>query len=105
MLCTCGFCRIIAMRLSFLMIGVSSEMIALSGCFSCMRIWPQKLNTFWLTVSWKPLANDKVTIITITLITVATMDKRMMNREKDFCWLNAILFAIKPATFKLICLS
>jgi hypothetical protein len=41
-----------------------------------------------------------VTIITVTLITVAPMESRMMNREKDRWWLNAIRFAIKLATFK-----
>ncbi|MBD0288300.1 MAG: hypothetical protein ICV79_23160, partial [Flavisolibacter sp.] len=43
--------------------------------------------------------NDKVTIITATLITVATTDKRMMKREKDFCWLKAIRRAIKEGRF------
>jgi len=49
--------------------------------------------------------------MTITLITVATVDSLIMNLEKDFCppgpvdWLNAMRFAIKPATFKLNFLS
>src|SRR5258705_8227994 len=38
-------------------------------------------------------------------MTVATMDRRIINLEKDFFWLNAMRFAIKPATFKLIFLS
>jgi hypothetical protein len=46
---------------------------------------PQKLNTFWLTAPWKPLANERVMIITATLITVATIDRRMINLENDFC--------------------
>jgi hypothetical protein len=44
-------------------------------------------------------------IITATLITVATIDNLMMNLEKDLCWLNAMRFAIKPATLNLIYLS
>jgi hypothetical protein len=50
-----------------------------------MRMCPQKLNIFCATFSWKPLASANVTTITITLMTVATMDNRMMNREKDRC--------------------
>jgi hypothetical protein len=38
-------------------------------------------------------------IITATLITVAAIDNLMMNLEKDFCWLNAILRAIKLDRF------
>jgi hypothetical protein len=45
------------------------------------------------------LTNESVTIITATLITVAVIDKRMMNLEKDFCWLNAMRRAIKEKTF------
>jgi hypothetical protein len=43
--------------------------------------------------------------MTATLMTVATTDSRIINLEKDFLWLNAMRFAIKPATFKLNCLS
>jgi hypothetical protein len=52
-----------------------------------------------------------VTIITITPMIVAAADKRIMNLEKERCprvpgdLLNAMRFAIKPATFKLNCLS
>src|SRR5215470_17043934 len=60
---------------------------------------PQKLKTFWLTVSWNPLVNARVTIITATLMTVAPIESRIMNREKDRWRLNAIRFAIKLATF------
>jgi hypothetical protein len=38
-------------------------------------------------------------IITATLMTVAKIESRMMNRENDFCWLKAILFAMKEAMF------
>ena len=38
-------------------------------------------------------------IITATLITVAAMESRIMKREKDFCWLNAILRAINEEMF------
>ncbi len=55
---------------------------------------PQKLKTFWLTVSWKPFTNESVTIITATLIIVAPIDKRIINRENDFCWLKAMRCAI-----------
>jgi hypothetical protein len=44
--------------------------------------------------------NANVTIITATLMTVATIESRIMNREKDRWRLNAIRFAIKLATFK-----
>jgi len=40
-----------------------------------------------------------VTIITATLITVAAIDKRIMNREKDFCWLKAMRCAMKDDRF------
>jgi len=73
-------------------------MVAFSGCLYWTRICPQKLNTFWLTVSWNPFVNASVTIITATLIIVATMESRMMNREKDFWRLNAIRLAMKLAT-------
>ena len=59
----------------------------------------------------KPLANDKVIIMTATLITVATVLSRIINLEKDFFSpgiledVKAILFAMKPATFKLFFLS
>lgn len=38
-------------------------------------------------------------IITATLMTVAAMDRRMMNLEKDFCWLKAIRLAINEDRF------
>jgi hypothetical protein len=38
-------------------------------------------------------------IMTATLMTVAATDRRMMNRENDFCWLKAILLAIKVEMF------
>jgi hypothetical protein len=44
------------------------------------------------------LVKARVTIITITLMTVATTDKRMMNREKERCWLKAMRWAINAAT-------
>src|ERR1700680_5022684 len=84
---------------SFFSICSSSAMLALRGCLYCTRICPQKLKTFWLTVSWKPFVKASVTIITATLMTVATIERRMMNREKDFCRLNAMRLAIKLATF------
>jgi hypothetical protein len=70
-----------------------------------MRICPQKLNTFWLIVAWKPFTNDNVTIMTATLMAVAVTDRRMINRENDFCRLKATRFAIKLATFRFSNLS
>jgi hypothetical protein len=37
--------------------------------------------------------------MTITLMIVAPMDNRITNLEKDLCWLKAMRFAIKLATF------
>ena len=34
-----------------------------------------------------------------TEITVEIMERRIMNLEKDFCWLNAIRFAIREEMF------
>jgi hypothetical protein len=39
-------------------------------------------------------------IIAITLNAVAATDKRIINREKDFCLLKAIRRAISKARFK-----
>jgi hypothetical protein len=47
----------------------------------------------------KPLANAIVNIITATLITVAAIDKRITNLEKERCWLKAILLAMNLETF------
>jgi hypothetical protein len=44
-------------------------------------------------------------IITETLITVATIDSRIINLEKDFCWLKAMRCAIKEKTFTIISYS
>ena len=74
-------------------------MDALTGCLSAIRMCPQKLNTFWLTVSWNPFTKERVIIITATLITVADMERRIMKREKDFCWLKAMRRAIKEDRF------
>lgn len=60
---------------------------------------PKKLNTLLLMVCWKPLENASVMIITATLMAVATVDNRMINREKVRCGLNAILPAINGAIF------
>jgi hypothetical protein len=38
--------------------------------------------------------------MTDTLITVAMIDKRIINLEKDFCWLKAMRCAMKEKTFK-----
>src|SRR3982750_969150 len=84
------------------LIGSSSAMEAFIGCRYPRRICPQKLNTLPLTVSWKPLTNDKVMIMTATLITVAVIASLMMKREKDFCWLKAIRLAMKLETFTLL---
>lgn len=35
-----------------------------------------------------------------TLITVAAIDNRIIKREKERCWLNAIRFAMKREMFK-----
>ena len=50
-------------------------------------------------VCWKPLAKARVSIITVTLITVAPIDSRITKRENDFCWLKAMRRAIKAAIF------
>jgi hypothetical protein len=50
-------------------------------------------------VFWKPLAKASVTIMIMTLITVALTDNLMTKREKDFCWLNAMRLAMKPGIF------
>jgi hypothetical protein len=87
---------------SLRVMGVSSEMMALPGSFSSTRICPMKLNTFLLTVSLNPFASEMAMIITITLMAVATVESRIIKREKDPAppeELNAIRFAIKPATF------
>jgi hypothetical protein len=38
-------------------------------------------------------------IITATLMAVAKIESRMMNRENDFCWLKAIRRAMKEEMF------
>lgn len=38
-------------------------------------------------------------IIAMTLMMVAAMESRMMNRENDFCWLNAMRRAMKDEIF------
>lgn len=38
-------------------------------------------------------------IMAITLMMVAAMESRMMNRENDFCWLNAMRRAMKEEMF------
>jgi len=40
-----------------------------------------------------------VSSMAVTLIVVAAMANRMMNREKDCCRLKAMRFAIKAAVF------
>jgi hypothetical protein len=45
-------------------------------------------------------ASDK--IIAATLITVAVIAKRIINLEKDFSLLNAILFAINNEVFNAV---
>jgi len=104
-----------ALHFAVLADGFNKRIISFDRSFFCDYLFKRlfflyaemlrKLNTFWLTCSWKPLTNASVMIITATLIMVAAMESRMMNREKDRCWLNAIRFAIKPATLKLFCLS
>jgi len=64
----------------------------------------KKEKTFPLTVCSKPLTKESVMIITATLITVAVMESRIMNREKDFCWLKAMRRAIKEETFTTGCI-
>src|SRR6186713_1110378 len=66
---------------------------------------PEKLKTLLLTVSWKPFTRASVMIITATLTIVAPVESRIMNRENEFWRLNAILFAIKPATSKVLILA
>jgi hypothetical protein len=64
------------------------------GCRYSTLIWDENEKILLLTVSWKPFTNDKVMIMAATLIIVATIDKRIIKRENDFCWLKAILRAI-----------
>src|SRR5687768_14326687 len=85
---------------SFLTMGVSSAIETLCASKLCTRICPQKLKTLSLIVFWNPPAKARVTIITITLITVADTESLITKREKDFCWLKAIRFAINPEMFK-----
>jgi hypothetical protein len=61
---------------------------------------PQKLKTLLLITFWKPLTKLNATIITATLIMVAVIAKPIINREKVFCLLKAIRFAINEETFK-----
>src|SRR5918994_1536528 len=95
-----GYCAFNLVTESFRSIGVSSAIATFSASKFCMRIWPQKLNTLLLMDCLKPLAKAIVNIITATLMTVAAMDKRITNREKDRCWLKAILLAMNLETFK-----
>ena len=74
-------------------------MLAFMGWRYCTRTCPQKENTFWLTVSWNPFTKDRVMIITVTLMIVATVDNRMINRENDFCWLKAMRVAMNEDRF------
>jgi len=53
-----------------------------------------------LTASWNPLTKARATIITATLIAVATVASRMMKREKDFSSLKDMRLAMKLAIFK-----
>jgi hypothetical protein len=41
-------------------------------------------------------------IITATLIAVASIDRRIINRENDFCWLKAMRRAMKDEMFTII---
>ena len=84
---------------SFLRIGVSSAMLTLKGSKCCTRICPQKLNTFSLITFWNPLMNARDKIIAATLIVVAAIANRMMNREKDCSRLSAIRLAMNKGVF------
>jgi hypothetical protein len=53
-----------------------------------------------LTASWNPFTKASATIITATLIAVATVASRMMKREKVFSSLEEIRRAMKLAIFK-----
>jgi hypothetical protein len=59
-----------------------------------LAMCPRKLKTLLLITFWKPLTKLTATIITATLIMVAVIASPMMKREKVFCLLNAIRFAI-----------
>src|ERR1700744_4625943 len=80
--------------------GASSEMVARLGEKCCTRICPQRLKTFWLMAYWNPFVKARVRIMAPTLITVAVIASRMMNREKDFSRLKAMRRAIKEGVFK-----
>lgn len=41
-------------------------------------------------------------IMAITLIAVAAMESLMINRENDFCWLNAMRRAMKEEMFMIV---
>src|SRR5215203_5783937 len=84
---------------SFASIGSSSAILAFMGWRNPTRTCPQKLKTLLLTVSWKPLTKESVTIMTATLITVAVTERRIINRENDFCWLNAMRRAMNDEIF------
>ena len=75
-------------------------MFACATTVCCTRIWPQKLKTLLLITFWKPLTKLNATIITATLIMVAVIANPIMKREKVFCLLKAMRFAIKDETFK-----
>ena len=97
MFSTRGIARRTFTILSFLSSGVSSATRALPGSYCCKRTCPQKLNTFWLTVSWKPLTKASVIIMAATLTAVAVTDSLIIKREKDFCGLKAMRRAMKRA--------
>ena len=74
-------------------------MLACVNTFCCTLMCPQKLNTLLLITFWKPLTKLNATIITATLMVVAVIASPIINLEKVFCLLKAILLAMKDDTF------
>ena len=63
---------------------------------------PQNTNILSLMVSLKPSTTATAIIMTATLSAVATVAKRIMNREKDALRLEAMRRAIKKGKFNLL---
>ena len=99
MVLTCGSFRTIFSTVSFFKIGYCSAMLTLFSISCCTCIWPQKLKILLLITFSKPFTKLNATIITATLSVVAPIARRIIKREKVFCRLKAIRFAIKADIF------
>ena len=58
-----------------------------------------KAEHLWPTATWKPDVNPMVTSMAATLMAVAAMARRIINREKDCCLLKATRLAMNAAIF------